>query len=175
MADTYDAGALRQLATDLLTHAGLEADKAADVAETLVEGDLLGQTTHGLNLLGPYLDALANGRDGGVRRAVVVADAAAWRDLGRRLAAWALPGARRRGGSRRGRRRIAGLGAVAIRRSSHLGCLGAYLRPAAEAGLHDAHRQFGPGRRRASRPGAGPGPSTRPTRSRPGGRPRAGR
>ena len=38
-----------------LERAGMEAAKAAAVADVLVEGDLLGHTTHGLQLLPLYL------------------------------------------------------------------------------------------------------------------------
>ena len=61
MTDRYRADDLRAFATALFTHAGMEPDKAAVVAEVLVEGDLLGHDTHGLAHLPPYLDALARG------------------------------------------------------------------------------------------------------------------
>ena len=51
----YSASALTGFAVRLLEKAGLEADKAATVAEILVEADLMGRTTHGLNLLAGYL------------------------------------------------------------------------------------------------------------------------
>ncbi|HRO61634.1 MAG TPA: Ldh family oxidoreductase, partial [Burkholderiaceae bacterium] len=54
----FDAGDLTAFAEALLTAAGLEADKARDVAEVLVEGDLLGHDTHGLGLLPGYLGEL---------------------------------------------------------------------------------------------------------------------
>jgi L-lactate dehydrogenase len=40
-------------ATALFPRAGLDADKADTVAAILVEGDLLGHTTHGLALAAP--------------------------------------------------------------------------------------------------------------------------
>jgi LDH2 family malate/lactate/ureidoglycolate dehydrogenase len=61
MSARHSAATLRTFATDLLTRAGLEADKAAAVAEVLVEGDLLGHTTHGLALLPPYLAEIEKG------------------------------------------------------------------------------------------------------------------
>jgi LDH2 family malate/lactate/ureidoglycolate dehydrogenase len=39
----------------------MPADKAAVVADVLVEGDLMGHTTHGLALLGPYLREIESG------------------------------------------------------------------------------------------------------------------
>ena len=62
MADQrFHAAALIKFAVDLLAKAGLPSDRAAVVAEALVEGDLLGRTTHGLQLLPLYLDAIAKG------------------------------------------------------------------------------------------------------------------
>ena len=52
------AATLIEWARSLLTRAGLEDDKARAVAEVLVEGDLLGHTTHGLALLPQYLAEL---------------------------------------------------------------------------------------------------------------------
>jgi len=54
----YQAEDLVRFATALLDKAGLEADKSKVVAEILVDGDLLGHTTHGLQLLAPYLNDL---------------------------------------------------------------------------------------------------------------------
>ncbi|KGM33231.1 Ldh family oxidoreductase, partial [Inquilinus limosus] len=61
MADLYDAQALASFARTLLGKAGMPADKAADVAEVLVEGDCLGKTTHGLALLPHYLREIDSG------------------------------------------------------------------------------------------------------------------
>ncbi|MFZ3120980.1 MAG: Ldh family oxidoreductase, partial [Variovorax sp.] len=47
-ASVYDANALRRFGADLLQRAGLAAPMATCVADTLVEGDLLGHDTHGL-------------------------------------------------------------------------------------------------------------------------------
>ena len=47
MSVRHSAPALVTYATALLTRAGLDADKAAVVAEILTEGDLLGHTTRG--------------------------------------------------------------------------------------------------------------------------------
>ena len=57
----YGADALTGFAGRLLTAAGLPAPVAADVAEVLVEGDLLGHDTHGLSLLAPYLAEIDKG------------------------------------------------------------------------------------------------------------------
>ncbi len=49
------------LAAELLGKAGMDANIAAVVGEVLVEGDLLGHTTHGLALLPVYLQELEQG------------------------------------------------------------------------------------------------------------------
>ena len=54
-----DAERLRAGPAGLFT-AGLEADKAAVVAEMLVEADLTGHTTHGSGLAAGYLDATSS-------------------------------------------------------------------------------------------------------------------
>lgn len=54
----FDASALLDFGKSLLVSAGLPEDRAHDVAEVLLEGDLLGHTTHGLALLPGYLKAL---------------------------------------------------------------------------------------------------------------------
>src|SRR3546814_18471385 len=51
----YDAQALREFSQALLQAAGMDAPAAEAVADTLVEGDLLGHDTHGLALLAPYI------------------------------------------------------------------------------------------------------------------------
>ena len=63
----YDAAALTRFATRLLQHAGLAEPMARTVADTLVQGDLLGHDTHGLALLAGYVKELEAGtmtRDG---------------------------------------------------------------------------------------------------------------
>ena len=57
----YSASSLVRFATDLLARAGLDESMAADVGAILVDGDLLGHTTHGLQLLGPYLREIEAG------------------------------------------------------------------------------------------------------------------
>lgn len=134
MAERYAAEALTGFAHRLLEAVGLEADKSRVVAEILVEGDLLGHTTHGLQLLAPYLDELANGRMERSGEPVVLADAPAavtWD--GRRLPGpWLTVRAIQLAVERA---RLLGLAGVSIRRSHHIACLAAYLRPVTEEGM----------------------------------------
>ena len=54
-ADRIAITSLIRFAQELLVRAGLPADKAQAVEAVLVDGDLMGHTTHGLQLLAPYL------------------------------------------------------------------------------------------------------------------------
>ena len=57
----HNAQELRSFALALLERAGLDTELARDVADVLVEGDLLGHDTHGLALLAGYLGELDKG------------------------------------------------------------------------------------------------------------------
>jgi LDH2 family malate/lactate/ureidoglycolate dehydrogenase len=133
-ATLYSAAALTDTATQLLRAAGLDAGKAGAVAAILVEGDLMGHTTHGLALLAPYLAELESGamaRDGGPQ---VIQDrpvAVTWD--GRRLPGpWLVLQAMELATARA---RQYGTGTVVIRRSHHIACLAAYLKRATDQGL----------------------------------------
>jgi L-lactate dehydrogenase len=118
----------------LLAGAGLDPEKAEAVASVLVEGDLLGHTTHGLQLLAPYLKELETGGMTRTGEPAVIADfpsAVTWD--GRRLpGAWLVVRALELAV---GRARRQGVCTVVIRRCHHIACLAAYLRPIAEQGL----------------------------------------
>src|SRR5450631_1234445 len=57
----HEARALIEFARSLLTKAGMPGDRAQDVADILVEADLLGHDTHGLQLLSTYLQHIDAG------------------------------------------------------------------------------------------------------------------
>ena len=107
---------------------------ARDVATVLVDGDLMGHTTHGLALVPGYLAELEKGamaKDGVPD--VVAAHPAAQTWDGRRLPGpWltlrALDAAAEMAAA-------CGTGTVAIRRSHHIACLAAYLKRATDRGL----------------------------------------
>jgi L-lactate dehydrogenase len=134
MTPRLPAAELITFARDLLRCAGLEDDKARVVAEILVEADLLGHTTHGLALLAPYLEEIERGGMTKSGAPEVVADFPAvvtWD--GRRLPGpWLVARALELAMERAERN---GLCAVTIRRSHHIACLAAYLRPVAERNL----------------------------------------
>jgi LDH2 family malate/lactate/ureidoglycolate dehydrogenase len=130
----YRPADLLELATTLLTRAGLAEDRARDVADVLLEGDLLGHTTHGLDLLAPYLRELDSGRMTKEGDPVVVSDrggAITW-DGDYLPGPWLI-----RRGIDTAQQRLANHGVVTlvIRRSHHIGCLQAYLKPVTDAGL----------------------------------------
>ena len=61
MSKRYGVKDLRNFTYKLLVKTGLQPTKAETVADILLEGDLLGHTTHGLQLLAPYLEELDSG------------------------------------------------------------------------------------------------------------------
>jgi LDH2 family malate/lactate/ureidoglycolate dehydrogenase len=130
----YAAKDLLIFACTLLERAGVRGDVARDVADVLLDGDLLGHTTHGLALLGPYLDELAHDRMAKAGEPTVVS---------RRRAAQAWDGNRLPGPwltlraleAAAAMARECGTGTVVIRHSHHIGCLAAYLKRATDKGL----------------------------------------
>jgi L-lactate dehydrogenase len=123
----------RGFASDVLLRAGLPSEPAEAVARGLVEGDAYGHSTHGLALLADSVEEIDNGKMTTAGRPEVIADAAAsatW-DARRLPGVWttmlAVDDAVRRAAT-------FGIGAVALRRSHHIGCLAAYLEAPARAG-----------------------------------------
>ena len=133
LTPAYPVGELLGFATALFQHAGLDSDKAGTVAEILVEGDLLGHTTHGLALAAPYLAALDAGSMTPKGDPAVISDrggAVCWD--GRRLPGpWLVVRAIEQALARVPEH---GVVAVAIRESHHIGCLAAYLERATSQG-----------------------------------------
>lgn len=130
----YDATALTHVAATLLQRAGLDAAMARSVAQTLVDGDLLGHDTHGLNLLAGYLKEIESGGmvASGAPETVSDRPAAVLWD-GRRLPGpWLvhqgldllLP-----------RARALGTASLVIRRSHHIACLAVYMLRALDEGM----------------------------------------
>ena len=125
---------LIEFAEALFRSAGLGHDKARSVAGHLVEADLLGHTTHGLQLAAPYLREL----DAGAMRAegepeVVGGRGGAVLWDGRRLPGVWLTA--RAVATACGAAREHGIGAVSIRNSHHIGCLAVFLEAPARDGL----------------------------------------
>lgn len=130
----YALNDLLRLAHALLRHAGLDDDKAEAVAGVLVDADLMGHTTHGLALLGPYLGELASGSMRAQGQPALIADrpaAVTW-DGDRLPGPWLVLRA-----MELAMERAATLGTctVVIRRSHHIACLAAYLPRATARGV----------------------------------------
>lgn len=134
MEEAVRAEALVAYAERLLRGAGLGAARAGTVARTLVEGDLLGHTTHGLALLPGYLRELSEGRMRAEGEPEVVSDRGGTVLLdGCRLPGPVLVHAAL--DLAMGRVAEHGTCTVVIRRSHHIACLAAYLERATDAGL----------------------------------------
>ena len=134
MASRYAAADCEQLVHRLLGALGLPDSPARAVAHVLVEGELMGHGTHGLQLLPTYLAEIEGGgmtTEGepqtlSDRGAVLVWD-------GRRL-----PGpwlALRAVDAAMARARRFGTGTVSVRRSHHIAALAPYARRVADAGM----------------------------------------
>jgi LDH2 family malate/lactate/ureidoglycolate dehydrogenase len=130
----YRAADLIRYAAELFAAAGCDGDKPATIATGLVEADLLGHTTHGLQLAPEYLRDLESGSMTPIGEPDVVADrgpAVTWD--GRRLpGVWLTTKAV----DLAIERAVAhGLATVVIRRSHHIGCLASFLQRATDRGL----------------------------------------
>lgn len=133
-APLYDAAALVDFADALLTRAGMAAPLARSVAQTLVDGDLLGHDTHGLALLAGYVKEVEAGTMRREGAPLVVSDkpAAVLWDGQRLPGPWLvhqgidllLPRARQLGSA-----------TLVIRRSHHIACLAVYMMRALEEGM----------------------------------------
>ncbi len=130
----FSAADLLRFGEQLFIAAGLAPDRARDVAEVLLEGDLLGHTTHGFALLPAYLKSLQDGLMEKQGEPVTLADhesALTWD--GRYLPGpWLVRRAITAAQARLAKHSVV---TVVIRQSHHIGCLQAYLKPITDAGL----------------------------------------
>lgn len=129
----YRAGDLIAFGRDLLLRSGMDQQKATDVAEILVEGELMGKWTHGYALLPRYVREIENGGmtvEGGPSIIHDKGASLAWD--GRKLPGpWLVLRAMDEAIARA---KTFGIGAVTISRSHHLACLGAFLKRATDQG-----------------------------------------
>lgn len=122
----YDASSLKNFGSALFRSAGMANDRAEIVATYLLEADLMGHDTHGLNLAANYLGQLDTEKMPSAGEPTVI------RDIGSCIAwdghylsgVWlthrAVEAAIDRASS-------FGTGIVSIRRSHHIACLAAFL------------------------------------------------
>jgi LDH2 family malate/lactate/ureidoglycolate dehydrogenase len=130
----YRAADLLGFARSLFEASGMAADRAQIVAETLLDGDLMGHTTHGLQLLAPYLDAIkrkVTRLDGAPETIADRGSAVTW-DGGWLPGPWLVRQALDLAFERIAQHPVV---TVVIRRAGHIGCLAAYPRLATERGL----------------------------------------
>jgi LDH2 family malate/lactate/ureidoglycolate dehydrogenase len=130
----YRAADLTAFARALFAAAGCDGDKPQVIAELLVEADLMGHTTHGLQLGAPYLGEIESGAMRPKGEPTIVADrgpAVTW-DGGTLPGVWLTARAIDLAVERA---RTHGLCAVAIRRSHHIACLAAFLTRATDKGM----------------------------------------
>jgi LDH2 family malate/lactate/ureidoglycolate dehydrogenase len=130
----FDYRTLLAFATELGTKAGLPHDRAEVLAQVLLEGDLMGHTTHGLAMLP---GTLANVEKGSVR---TTGDPEVISDLGSALVwdAQTLPGTwvlSKAVDEACERARTHPVVTYVIRRAANIACLGAYLRKATDRGM----------------------------------------
>ena len=130
----YAVGELVRYATDLFAAAGMPQDRAAVVAELLVEADAMGHDTHGLNLAALYLTHLKDGTMAATGDYEVVTDRGAtvvW-DGGYLSGVWLTWKAIQIGCERA---KQYGTATFSIRRSHHIACLATFLQQATDQGL----------------------------------------
>ena len=133
MTERYPARQLIEFTESLCRAFNMGEAQAKAVAEILVEGDLLGHDTHGLQLLTPYLRALDRGAMLAEGEVAVLSQRAA-------IASWDgryLPGpwlVRKAIDTAKSMAGQCGTGTVVIRQSSHIGALAAYLEQPAREG-----------------------------------------
>ena len=130
----YGAAALVDFGKSLLIAAGMPGDRALDVADILVEADLLGHDTHGLHLLATYLQHIEAGQMRVEGEPVTLADHGAvltW-DGQRLPGPWLVLRAMEIATEKA---RAYGSGTVVIGHSHHIACLAAYLKRATDRGL----------------------------------------
>ncbi|WP_328647460.1 Ldh family oxidoreductase [Amycolatopsis sp. NBC_00348] len=128
----HDPAEITQVATTALAAHGVA--EAREVAEVLVETSLLGVHTHGVRLLGSYLDELRRSVATATPEIVIVKDTGpvVQVDAGDALGVVAaLHGAR----LAVQRAKTHGVGLIGVRRSNHFGAAGCYARRIAAHGL----------------------------------------
>jgi LDH2 family malate/lactate/ureidoglycolate dehydrogenase len=134
MSLRYKADGLKVFAKSLLEKLDLPSERAAVVADILVEGDLMGHTTHGLQLLAAYLKELEEGGMAATGEPEVLQDrgaAVTWN--GRYLPGpWLVSRAMDLAFERIAAHPVM---TTVIRCSHHIACLQAYLKQATDRGL----------------------------------------
>lgn len=131
----YNVQALTTFVERLFEKAGADTEVAQVVTRVLLEGELLGHRTHGLNLVSRYIGGVLGGQvkaraqalekvsDGGISSLFD-----GHYVLGPYCVSRALDCAAKGATSQ-------GIGIAVVRRAAHIGCLAAYLKPYTDQGL----------------------------------------
>ncbi|CAB3809731.1 L-lactate dehydrogenase [Paraburkholderia fynbosensis] len=133
MQEGFTVQEITDLAVEILKKAGLEQEVATVVGERLVEADLYGHNTHGLALLGKYVDEIDGGRMTTRGSPEAIADAGAmllW-DAKRLPGVWTTHLAVSMACEKAAQ---FGCGVVAVRNSHHIASLATYLEQPARDG-----------------------------------------
>ncbi|GAB4327825.1 MAG: Ldh family oxidoreductase [Promethearchaeota archaeon] len=129
-----DPGTLERFMKDAFVKMGVPEADAATCAKVLIASDLRGVESHGIGRLKYYYDRIKRGQHEPVTRIEVVKDTpvtAVWdghHGMGHVIAHQAMAAAIEKA-------RAHGLGAVAVRNSTHFGIAGYYVLMAVEAGM----------------------------------------
>lgn len=134
-ATLHNVQALTTFVERLFEKAGADAEVAQAVTRVLLEGELLGHRTHGLNLVSRYIDGMLGGQ---VKARAQVLEQVSDSGisslfeghylLGPYCVSRALDCAAKGATSQ-------GIGIAVVRRAAHIGCLAAYLKPYTDQGL----------------------------------------
>jgi len=131
----YDVQALTRFVEQLFEKAGADAEVAQVVTQVLLEGELLGHRTHGLNLVSRYIGGMLSGQVKAQAQALEqVSDSGisslfdGHYVLGPYCVSRALDCAAKGASAQ-------GIGIAVVRRAAHIGCLAAYLKPYTDRGL----------------------------------------
>ncbi|NUT77581.1 Ldh family oxidoreductase [Pseudomonas sp. C1C7] len=134
-ANRYDVQTLTAFVEQLFEKSGADAEVARVVTRVLLEGELLGHRTHGLNLVSRYIGGMQSGQvKARAQMLEQVSDSGisslfdGHYVLGPYCVSRALDSAAK-GASEQG------IGIAVVRRASHIGCLAAYLKPFTDRGL----------------------------------------
>lgn len=133
MSVLYRYADLQRFATDLAVASRMPAERARVQADVLLEADLMGHSTHGLNLLPGFLSEAASGVIDVAAEPDIVSDrgaVAVW-DGRRAPGTWLMSRAVEEALSRTSQHPVV---TYVIRRSGHIGALVPYLRRIAQAG-----------------------------------------
>jgi LDH2 family malate/lactate/ureidoglycolate dehydrogenase len=134
-ATHHNVQALTTFVEQLFEKAGADTEVAQVVTRVLLEGELLGHRTHGLNLVSRYIGGMQEGKvkaRAQVLEQVTDSGIASVFDghylLGPYCVSRALECAAKGATAQ-------GIGIAVVRRASHIGCLAAYLKPYTDQGL----------------------------------------